>query len=80
MSKRQGPAPPWHGRTPAPYVCPYEVAGVHALLGDKDQALDWLGKAYKGRSCVYWLRQDPRLDSLRSDPRFLELMRNMKFP
>jgi eukaryotic-like serine/threonine-protein kinase len=80
MSKHEGPAPPWHGRAPAPYVCPYEVAGVHAVLGDKDQALDWLQKAYRGRSCVYWMRQDPRLDSLRSDPRFQELMHRMNFP
>jgi serine/threonine protein kinase len=80
MSKRQGPVPPWHAKRPTPYVCPYEVAGVHALLGDKDQALVWLEKAYEGRSCVYWMRQDPRLDSLRSDPRFRDLMRRMNFP
>jgi serine/threonine protein kinase/Tfp pilus assembly protein PilF len=80
LSKHQGPPPAWHGRTQTLYVCPYEVAGVHALLGDKDRALDWLEKAYRGRSCVYWMRQDPRLDSLRSDPRFQDLMRRMNFP
>ena len=80
MSKHQGPAPPWHAQKPTPYVCPYEVAGVHALLGETDQALEWLEKAYAGRSCVYWLRQDPRLDTLRSDPRFQDLVRRMNFP
>jgi eukaryotic-like serine/threonine-protein kinase len=68
ISKRQGPAPAWH--VGPHYVCPYEVAGVCAQLGDEDKAFEWLGKAYQSRSCLYWLRQDPRLDSLRSDPRF----------
>jgi tetratricopeptide (TPR) repeat protein len=79
ISKRQGPAPAWHVQ-PAHYVCPYEVGGVCAQLGDKDKAFEWLGKAYQSRSCLYWLRQDPRLDSLRSDPRFQDLLRRMRFP
>ncbi len=80
ISKHQGPAPPWHSRKVSRYVCPYEVAGVYAQLGDKDRAFEWLDKAYQSRSCMYWLRQDPRLDSLHSDPRFQELLTKMKFP
>jgi TolB-like protein/tetratricopeptide (TPR) repeat protein len=77
--KRQGTAPAWHtSRTP--YVCPYEVAGVYAQLGDRDRAIDWLNKAYQNRSCLYWLRQDPRFDSIRSDPRFQDLLAKMNFP
>ena len=79
ISKKQGPAPAWHVR-PSHYVCPYEVAGVYAQLGNTDQAFKWLDKACQSRSCVYWLRQDPRLDSLHSDPRFQELLAMMKFP
>ncbi len=79
ISKHQGPAPAWHGGLTG-YVCPYEVAGVYAQLGDKDRAFKWLDKAYRSRSCMYWLRQDPRLDSIHSDPRFRELMTKMKFP
>jgi adenylate cyclase len=79
ISKLQGPAPAWHVQ-PAHYVCPYEVAGVCAQLGDKDKALKWLDKAYQSRSCLYWLRQDPRLDALHSDPRFKELLAKMNFP
>jgi tetratricopeptide (TPR) repeat protein len=79
MSKHQGPAPPWHSG-PSPYVCPYEVAGVYAQLGNKDQAFKWLAKALRSRSCMYYLRQDPRLDSLHSDARFQELLTEMKFP
>jgi eukaryotic-like serine/threonine-protein kinase len=81
ISKQQGPAPAWHvGGAQSLYVCPYEVAGVHAQLGDKDRAFKWLDKAYQSRSCMYWLRQDPRFDSLRSDPRFQELLTKMNFP
>jgi TolB-like protein/DNA-binding winged helix-turn-helix (wHTH) protein/Flp pilus assembly protein TadD len=77
--ERQGTAPAWHTAR-SPYVCPYEVAGVYAQLGDKDRAFDWLDKAYRNRSCLYWLRVDPRFDSIRSDPRFPELLAKMNFP
>jgi len=76
---RQGTAPAWH-TAHSPYVCPYEVAGVYAQLGDNDRAFDWLDKAYRNRSCLYWLRVDPRFDSIRSDPRFRELLEMMNFP
>lgn len=79
ISRHQGPAPAWHG-TLSRYVCPYEVAGVYAQLGDKDQAFEWLDKAYQSRSCLYWLRQDPRLASLHADPRFQALLTKMRFP
>jgi serine/threonine-protein kinase len=77
--KRQGTAPAWHAAG-SPYVCPYEVAGVYAQLGDKDRAFAWLEKAYRNRSCLYWLRQDPRFESIHSDPRFQELLAKVNFP
>jgi tetratricopeptide (TPR) repeat protein len=77
--ERQGVAPAWHVAG-SPYVCPYEVAGVYAQLGDKDRAFEWLDKAYRNRSCLYWVRQDPRFDSIHSDPRFQELLAKMNFP
>jgi tetratricopeptide (TPR) repeat protein len=52
----------------------------HEGYSYKDKAFEWLSKAYQSRSCLYWLRQDPRLDSLRSDHRFQELLTKMKFP
>ena len=79
ISRHQGPAPAWQGSL-SRYVCPYEVAGVYAQLGEKDRAFEWLDKAYQSRSCMYWLRQDPRLSSIHSDPRFRELLTKMKFP
>ncbi|HEY3203865.1 MAG TPA: protein kinase, partial [Thermoanaerobaculia bacterium] len=63
------------------YVCPYEVATVYVGLGEKDSALRWLEKAEEDRAdCVPWMRPDPKLDPLRSDPRFRELLRRVGFP
>lgn len=77
--ERQGTAPAWHAPG-SPYVCPYEVAGVYAQLGDRNRAFEWLDKAYRNRSCLYWLRGDPRFDSIRADPRFQELLAKVNFP
>ncbi|HQR68509.1 MAG TPA: protein kinase, partial [Thermoanaerobaculia bacterium] len=60
------------------YVAPYPVAAIHAALGRKDDAFAWLEKAYAGRdSWMAYLGIDPRLDGLRSDPRFADLLRRM---
>ena len=57
------------------YVSPYSVALVHAGLGDRDQALAWLDKAYAERSdYMPYLNLEPMLDGLRSDPRFAALV------
>jgi TolB-like protein/DNA-binding winged helix-turn-helix (wHTH) protein/Tfp pilus assembly protein PilF len=62
------------------YVCPYEMATAHAILGNKDKALDWLSRGLKERSaCMADLKVDPRLDSLRSDARFQEFLRRVGF-
>ncbi|MBI3948864.1 MAG: tetratricopeptide repeat protein [Acidobacteria bacterium] len=60
------------------YVSPYSVAIIYTSLGGKDQAFEWLQKAYEGRSVgLYRLKVEPRLDSLRSDPRFQDLLRRI---
>ena len=58
------------------------IATVYASLGDKDKAFEYLEKAYQERSSdlPYFLKADLRIDNLRSDPRFQELMRRMNFP
>jgi TolB-like protein/DNA-binding winged helix-turn-helix (wHTH) protein len=62
------------------YVCPYEIATAHAALGNRDQALLWLRKGIERRSiCMPDARTDPRLDSLRGDPRFEDLLREVGF-
>jgi len=61
-------------------IVPYRLAAVYVSLGDKDRAIEWLRKDYERRG--RWmnnLKVDPAMDSLRSDPRFQELMRKMNF-
>jgi len=59
-------------------VSPYGIAMIYAALGDKDQAFSQLEQAYAQRSeFMGFLKVDPELDSLRSDPRFEDLLRRM---
>jgi hypothetical protein len=58
-----------------------EVALIHAGLGEKDQAFEWLERAYEERDGgMRYLKVAPELDPLRSDPRFEDLVRRMNFP
>ena len=62
-------------------VAPYGIALIHAGLGEKDQAFEWLEKAYEVRDQgMSSLKVDPTLDPLRSDARFQDLLRRMNFP
>ena len=62
----------------ARYIAPFELAIIYAGFGDKDQAFEWLEKAYQEHSVwLPWLRVDPKFDDLRSDPRFLDLLRRI---
>jgi hypothetical protein len=48
---------------------------VYAALGDKDDAFEWLDKAYvEHDDDLALLMVDPRLSSLRADPRFASLV------
>jgi DNA-binding winged helix-turn-helix (wHTH) protein/TolB-like protein/Flp pilus assembly protein TadD len=63
------------------YVQPYSIAMVYAGVGEKDQALAWLEKAYEDRSSyMVYLKVEPIFDSLHSDPRFVDLMRRVGLP
>lgn len=63
------------------YVPADRVAIIYAGLGEKDQAFSWLEKAYEEHSFnIVTLRVEPRWDSIRSDPRFAELMRKIRLP
>ena len=60
------------------YLSPIDVALVHTGLGDKDGAFAWLTKAYDARDPqLIWLNVEPELKSLRTDPRFKDLLRRM---
>jgi DNA-binding winged helix-turn-helix (wHTH) protein/Flp pilus assembly protein TadD len=63
------------------YVTPYGVALVHAGLGDQEAAFAHLNKAFVEKSnWLVWLRLDPRWNRLRSDTRFMEMVRRMQYP
>jgi len=64
------------------YVAPYNIAAIYAGLGNKDEAFAALDRAYNERSALLaiYLTNDPRMDSLRSDPRFAELVRRIGLP
>jgi len=63
------------------YVSAIYFAGVYTGLGDNKMALDWLDKAYKERNDrLVYLNVDPMADSLRSEPRFQDLMKRLHLP
>ena len=65
---------------------PVNLAATYAALGDKDRAFYWLKEGYKhrGRSSAGVDMADLKvyrgLDPLRSDPRFVDLVRRMGLP
>ena len=63
------------------YATPYFRARIYAALGEFQQALHWLETAYQERSApMAFLKIDPQLDNLRSEPRFHDLLRRINFP
>jgi serine/threonine protein kinase/tetratricopeptide (TPR) repeat protein len=64
------------------WVAPYNIAVIYAGLGEKEQAFAFLDQAYKDRSYYLptYLATDARIDSLRSDPRFVELRKRIGLP
>jgi serine/threonine-protein kinase len=61
------------------YVSRHDLALVSLALGDRTAALDWLEKAYEDRNWYMpWIHLDPRFDPIRSEPRFVDLVRRMK--
>jgi serine/threonine protein kinase/tetratricopeptide (TPR) repeat protein len=62
------------------YVPALYVARIYAALGDKEKAFEWMEKAYAERSIAaqtFGIKVDPTFDSLRSDPRFTDLLRRI---
>lgn len=62
------------------YVSPYDLALIHAALGETDEAFRWLEHAYD--QCAEWIiytNVDPRLDPLRGDARFGALLERLGF-
>jgi serine/threonine protein kinase/Tfp pilus assembly protein PilF len=60
------------------YVSPYFVAEMFTGLDEKDRAFEWLEKGYTDRSPhMIFLEVEPKLDTLRSDPRFKDVLRRI---
>jgi len=63
------------------YVSPSSIALIYASLGDIDQSFSWNERAFQERDAsLVWLRVAPESDSVRSDPRFADLLHRMNFP
>jgi len=63
------------------FVRPTNIAFIYIGLGEKDKAFEWLEKTYEQREAWLDLLQvEPMYDSLRSDPRFQDLVERMNFP
>jgi TolB-like protein/Tfp pilus assembly protein PilF len=63
------------------HVSAYHVAVIYIALGDADSGLDWLERAYDEQSpWIGYMSVDPRLDPVRTQPRFLQLLRKARLP
>jgi len=68
-------------RSKSEYVSSYLIAQIYIALGEKELAFKSLERAYAERSIDLVLAKvDPRLDPLRDDPRYLELLKRIGFP
>jgi TolB-like protein/Tfp pilus assembly protein PilF len=65
-------------RSKTSYVSPYGIASAFAVSGDNARALDWLERAHAQRDgTLVWIKVHPRMDGLRAEPRFRELLAKM---
>jgi len=63
------------------YEDPAFVAGVYAAAGEKDEAFVWLEKGFKEKSgAMQYVKTSHLMDSLHSDPRFVDLLKRMGMP
>ena len=66
--------------SPGGQVPPFNLALVSLGLGDRARALDYLERAYAACSeLLVWLKIDKIYDPLRSEPRFIALMKRLNF-
>lgn len=63
------------------HVSAYHVGVIYIALGDTKSGLDWLERAYDEQSpWIGYLAVDPRVDPVRKDPRFEQLLRKAQLP
>jgi len=65
-------------RSKKTYVCPFTIACLYFALEQDEQGFGWLDKAYEEHG--YWMplaKIFPTLDRIRSDPRYIALLKKM---
>jgi len=67
-------------RSRTTFVLPTEIALWHCYAGDGERCLYWLERAYEVRDPNLPYLWSPDYDSVRSDPRFLDLLKRMRLP
>jgi tetratricopeptide (TPR) repeat protein len=68
------------GDAASPDYDPFAAACIAAKLEKKDEAFRFLEKAYENRSGIVFLKIEPQLDNIRSDPRYADLLRRIGLP
>ena len=57
-----------------------QVAGLYAVLGEKEKAVKWLDRAVRnGDERAEWFQRDPLLANLRGHPRFQQILDSIRF-
>jgi hypothetical protein len=67
-------------RLPETYYLPSDIAMFYIIAGEKDKALDWLKRGLEIHDRVLTYLELPFFDSIRSDPRFRELLHKVNLP
>jgi hypothetical protein len=61
------------------FVAPTQIALIYSGLRDIDNTIEWLERAYEDKvTGMIYLKVDPKYDWIRSNPRFIDLVRRMK--
>ena len=62
------------------YVLPYHIALIYNGLGETEETLAWLERGFEQRDAkMVFLKVEPKWNNLRSELRFVDLMRGMNF-
>lgn len=63
------------------YMKPYFIAMCHVALGDHDTAFEWFERSFEEQSeWLIWFGTEPKLDPIRKDPRYLDLLKRTGNP
>lgn len=56
------------------------IAAIYTILGEKEEAFAWLHRALEAKAILFFIKDDPLWDPIRSDPRFADLLRRIGLP